>query len=233
MVYLSPSSAGLGVTGDDSAARDSTNTFTMAWSGQLSADITLSGVGGLDTGTEAANTWYALHVIGDRTQVNPPAAMLSASATAPVLPSGYNGFRRLGWVRNDGASNFLTFTQRGIGRDRNVWYDALNIVLFGGAAVAFTAVGCATVIPPTSRKGYFLAGYNNNSGVATDFFLIRPAGFTSAIPPWIGLQGYVSAATFPTQEIEMPTNASQTVEYLVSNASTSLLLIVQGYTDRI
>ena len=77
----------------------------------LTLDLSASGAGGRDTGSEASNTWYAVHVI-----YNPAtstiAGLLSTSASSPTLPSGYTYSRRVGWVRNDGSSNLFRTRQR-------------------------------------------------------------------------------------------------------------------------
>lgn len=68
-------------------------------------NITSSGAGGLDTGSEAVSTWYAVHLIGK--EDGTLAGLLSASATAPTLPTGYTYFAPSGWVRNDSSGNLL------------------------------------------------------------------------------------------------------------------------------
>jgi len=108
-VYINTDSITIGTASEDSIVRASTNDFTMKWTGTLTADITVSGAGGLDTGSEAANTWYAVYVIGDSTGINTPNTLISVSFTSPTLPSGYDKFRRVGWVRNNGTSNFFKF----------------------------------------------------------------------------------------------------------------------------
>ena len=138
--------------------RSSDNLTDIVLAAPTVVDITASGAGGLDAGAEAANTWYYAHVIADSTGVNPVRGMLSASALAPLLPSGYDRFRRVGSVRNTAASNFRQFATSGIGSERSVQYtDAITNrqVLAGGAAVAVTVVICGALIPPTSRVGTF------------------------------------------------------------------------------
>lgn len=71
----------------------------------VSASIVSSGAGGLDTGSEAASTWYSIWVIYNQTTAT-TSALLSTSATAPTMPSGYTFKRLVGWVRNNASSNF-------------------------------------------------------------------------------------------------------------------------------
>lgn len=76
----------------------------------LTADITTSGANGLDTGTEAISTWYHIWII-----YNPGtttvAALLSLSASAPTLPSGYEFSGYVGAIYNDSASDFIVMHQ--------------------------------------------------------------------------------------------------------------------------
>lgn len=79
----------------------------------LTLDITASGKNGLDTGAEAADTWYYIWMIyNPGTQET--AGLLSASATSPTLPSGFTKKRLVGAVRNNGSSDFILFVQRGV-----------------------------------------------------------------------------------------------------------------------
>ena len=56
---------------------------------------TTTGVNGLDAGTIANNTWYAVWAISNGTTF---AGLISTSATAPSMPSGYTFKTRIGWV---------------------------------------------------------------------------------------------------------------------------------------
>lgn len=138
--------------------RSADNTMDIVLPAPVAVDVTVLGAGGLDTGAEAPNTWYFIHIVADSTGVNPTSGILSASPIAPVLPAGYDQFRRVGSVRNTAVGNFRPFATSGIGAERSVQYtDALSVrqVLAGGAAVAVTAVVCGALIPPTSRLGCF------------------------------------------------------------------------------
>lgn len=145
--------------------RSADNTTDIMLAAPAVVDITLAGTGGLDTGLEAANTWYYVHVVADSTGVNPTAGLLSTSATAPTLPSGYDQFRRIGTVRNTAGSNFRPFAVSGINAERSVQYtDALSgrQVLAAGAATAVTLIACNALIPPTTRLGCFQYAQRGN-----------------------------------------------------------------------
>jgi hypothetical protein len=96
---------------DTLALRSSLTKTTSAWAVGTSA-------GGLDTGTIAANTWYAVHLI-KRPDTGVVDVLFSLSDTAPTLPANYTLFRRIGWVLTNGSSQFVKFFQI----NREFWWD--------------------------------------------------------------------------------------------------------------
>ena len=77
----------------------------------LTVDITASGANGLDTGTESSNNWYYIWVIYNPATAT-TAGLLSASSSAPTLPSGYAYKKFVSAVLNNSSSNFKAFSQR-------------------------------------------------------------------------------------------------------------------------
>lgn len=69
-----------------------------------------TGANGLDTGALAANTWYYVYLIDTGTTTS---TLLSLSATAPTMPTGYVFKMRIGAVRTGGSSTFLRTIQKG------------------------------------------------------------------------------------------------------------------------
>ena len=117
-------------------------------------DITTSGANGLDTGSEASNTWYYIWVIKNPTGPT-YAGLLSTSATSPTLPSGYTKKRLVGTVYNTGASNFRNFRVVGSGSYRVCHCVGTNVLLLGGTATVWTPISCAAAIPPVATRGLF------------------------------------------------------------------------------
>ncbi len=214
---------------------DSTHAAIIQWTGTLEADLTASGAGGLDTGSEASDTWYAVHVIGDTTGVTAPAAMLSLSATAPTLPTGYDVFRRVGWVRNKTDSDIRRFMQQGSGRTRRYIYDTSNNevrVLNAGNAITYTDVDCSIGAPPTCRWVQFRVAFRTGSGGSGgDDARLRENGSTSEGAHRFRI-GVVSANPMHvTTEIGL--DASQLVEYQVEATDNSLSLRILGFEDEL
>jgi hypothetical protein len=147
------------VTIDIGACRDKTDTYTIRTTAPLLANIAVAGAGGLDTGAEAANTWYSVFVIADSTGVLPPNSLLSLAGDTPtLLPAGYDIWRRVGYVRNNSSSDFREYVTYGQGAERSIQYrDAMSTrqQLTGGAATIVTQINCGSLMPNSSVFGRF------------------------------------------------------------------------------
>lgn len=102
-------------------ARSSDNTVDITLTSTISGILQSSGAWAagnnqnkLDTGAKAINSVYHEYVIGHPTLDDD--VIYSLSATAPALPSGYAGFRRVGRIVTDGSGNIRAFKDRGNGR---------------------------------------------------------------------------------------------------------------------
>lgn len=134
--------------------KDSTDAVDIRITTPIILDPTSAvGSGGLDQGTEAANTWYAIVAIqnGDGTLTG---AMLVADPASIVLPSGFTVFRVLGWVRNNASSDFIDFHQVNSGTDGERIFvyrgidDTDTRFLTAGVATTPTNVICSDQVPP-------------------------------------------------------------------------------------
>ena len=104
------SSATVSVSCDQIALYDG-SLYKIVSSVSLSIAGTTTGANALDTGTIAASTWYSVWVINNGSTT---AGLLSLSATAPTMPSGYTYKTRIGWVRTDATNKYpLAFKQYG------------------------------------------------------------------------------------------------------------------------
>lgn len=129
----------------------------------LTLDLSASGAGGRDTGSEASNTWYAVHIIYN-TATNTISGLLSTSADAPTMPSGYTFSRRVGWVRNDGSSNLFRTRQRGRAATYVTGANPTTLRVMASASTgnvngsSWTAVAVGAFVPPTAGQiGILLA----------------------------------------------------------------------------
>lgn len=109
----------------------------------------------LDTGAWASASWYSVWVIS--TPAGAANWLLSTSATAPALPSGYTFKARVGWIRTDGTANKypLPFLQAG---KKIKWMPASgsNLVnlpaIASGTAASLTAAAVSSAAPATAGE---------------------------------------------------------------------------------
>lgn len=102
------------ITADEVVLEDTGNAYVTARAVNVTVNSTASGANGLDTGTLAASTWYAVWLI--RKPDGTTAGLFSLSATAPTMPSGYTFKARLGWVRTDASGNKYLLQTLQLGR---------------------------------------------------------------------------------------------------------------------
>mgnify|MGYP000449806339 FL=1 len=188
-----------------------------------------NGLNGLDTGTIANNTHYAVYVVADSTEKYPAGAMLSlASNAAPYLPFGYDMFRRVGYVLTNGSAEILEFTQRKNGVNRDLWYaNAIATNITAGASATFAAVTASASVPAGAKEVFIKAVLTADAG-ATRTAALRAHSSTSTLG-----QVFMSspASTVTTASLLCPCDASGAIDYVVSNAAAAIALSVSGYVD--
>lgn len=129
------------IDADEVSTQDGTGGFQVLSSVNLTVDISVSGLNGLDTGAEAINTWYYLWAIAktDGTQ----AGLLSISSTAPTMPSGYTFKALIGAIYNKSDGHLRVTKQR-----NNLAICESIRVLSNGSSAGPTLVDLSTAIPP-------------------------------------------------------------------------------------
>lgn len=128
--------------------------YAVAVSGlSKTADLTLSGLDGLDTGSGATSTWYYVWAVSDGVDHR---VLLSASATAPTLPAGYLYKARLGAVYNGSDNTLATMYQRG----RRVFIERTLVFTSKGPTTAntFQSESLAAIVPPIACFAFGTAG---------------------------------------------------------------------------
>lgn len=211
------------------ACRDSTNTIDMVVSSALTVDILESGAGGLDAGSVAASTRYAVYLIGDSTKHNDPAGLFSTDFSEPSLPAGYDSYRRIGCIFTDGSSDILEFHQYGNGQERAMYYDVGIAELTNGTATSFTAVDVASSVPPIATQVILDVAYTPDSATNTAHFLPFGSSATNGIVRF----GYgVAAAQRGMATVPLALDSSvPKFLYKVDNGSDDLDILVAGYID--
>src|SRR3990167_2279059 len=131
---------------------DSTSVYQLVSAASIAVDVSTAGLNGLDTGTFAASTVYAIHLVADQVNGNAIGAMASLSRTAPLLPFGYSVFKLIGYIVSDGDADILLGDwTAGNSCYRQFMYDApIATAVTAGAATTDTAVSLAAFVPAVS-----------------------------------------------------------------------------------
>jgi hypothetical protein len=228
--------------------RDVDNTYNIDSTGIVSPDIGVSGLGGLDTGSVAANTWYSVWLIA-RTDTGVTGGLFSTSTTfgGLTLPASYDVGRRVGYVRTNGSSNITPFIQCAAEGPARWWFFEWN---------AFTnaeLVSSGTITQPSWADAPLLGGGNDRfapsavrimyrltaKGTASNLNFraqSRPKGFTSDNRYGI-MQGGLVASNNRNRSghIIMPTNVdgSRIVQYNRQSSSGTVDMLAIGWEDRL
>jgi hypothetical protein len=210
------------------------STFGMVRNVNVACDLTLSGAGGLDTGSVAINTWYALY-LAQNPNTSAVVALASTNFSAPALPSGYTRYARFGAVRTSGAGGgaLLVSTQRA----RKQQYAATSFPLVASGVQgtisdsAYTPVAfpIAPFAPPTaSAVRLYVPIWPAGSGTHV---AIAPSNLygpnnSATIPPLYSNPRGIGVQWFVDMLLE-----SSNIYYASDTAAMNLMCI--GYEDNL
>lgn len=199
----------------------------------LFVNSAVNGANGLDQGTIAASTQYAVYLIGDSRQYNNTAAVLSlTSNVGPKLPSGYDSYRLIGFWATNGSSQFVYSSNKpqNISGLLTYFNSPAVTVLSGGNATSFTAMDLTTnsAVPTTTLQNIIVTLLVTfTPAAAGDVVQFRPTGSsaTSGLPTIVG----VTAAVAQTQYIQVIAGVGASkpeIDYLVTSASDAVTVAV-------
>jgi len=157
------------------------------------------GVNGLESGTVAADTWYAVMVISNGTGTF--GTLLCLDPNTPILPTGYTLFTRVGWVRTS-ATPAAFYGSRQSGQIARWMVDGTTLTSLPtilGASQGdvdvpdWVEIDIEDVVPPTGVS-IAVVVYSDNSGGA----IVAPNDNYGAIddgtnPPIVGIDRVVMA----------------------------------------
>lgn len=200
-----------------------------AGTGAVTIDGATTGAGGLDTGSLAASTFYAVYAIADSNGLNDGSACISANLTSPLLPAGYDMFFRIGFVKTDGSSHFLPFRQDGCGLDRWMYYDApIATGVTAGSSATYASVDCSASLPSSTPT--LVSFYCTFTPTGTNDKLILAPGTSTSTLGYAVLSGTGAAVA---GNLICPTDSPNTdaVDYKVTGSATAIN--VGGYLDQL
>jgi len=153
------------ITATSVLLKDSSGESFLAESVNENANITLSGAGGLDTGSEASSTWYHVWLIARPD--NTVESMFSTSSTAPTMPGAYTYKGYVGAIYNDSGSDFDTIYQ-----NNHRVASVKQSVLSSGTATSYTSVDLSTTIPTTASSVYADGNVNDSGSGTSTLFVV-------------------------------------------------------------
>jgi len=194
--------------------RSDDDTTDIAITGTNTLDLTTD----LDTGSEAASTWYYIWVFKHPTTLA-TTFRFSISSTSPTQPAGYTKQRRLGSYYNDSGSNLLVGKTFG-DRLRMILYDDADVgeVLSGGTAATYANVSCVNYVPPTSTLVTMLA----DSADEKKSVWLRKDGSSAA---------WQSFATGGFADVTQELSSSQVVDY--KGEGQAIDLYIKGFWEEV
>lgn len=200
-------------------------------------DPSRPGLNGLDRGTLAASTYYAIYLLADSRGYNQTGAILSlTSNAAPLLPKGYDSYRLLGFTQTDVTSRFIytNFKPQNMAYALTYYNNPPFAVLGSGTATTFTAIDLTTLTAiPTTTLPNIIAWLQVQFTPAAigDTVQFRPTGST-ATTNLVTITG-VAAGIAQTQYVSVICGVGASkpeIDYAVSSSSCSVNVLVAAWT---
>lgn len=211
------------------ATMDSTGVYQLTVSTALTLNAATTGLNALDTGSLAASKVYAIFIIADPIKQAPIGCLLSLSATAPLLPTGYSVFKLIGYITTDSSVHFLAgYWTAGNSPRRTFVYDApIATAVTAGAATSYTAVALTTFVPLVENTPVSIA-YSFTPGAASRVLNITPGNATGNA---VTITGQVTSVVVSGNAtvFSKVTSSVPEVDYKVSNAGDAVAINVAGY----
>lgn len=213
------------------SCKDSTNAYDINSITTISINTASSGANGLDTGSMANDTWYAVYIIADSSLSNDEEALISLDDALPTLPGTHDLFRRIGWVKTEFAATSLhAFWQRGISMKKEYNWEldkSVTIILSEAQASIKTTLEFSSFAPTTCREVIFNA-YSTDAGGGDvlEFFSMPAIGGVTVTNNSLYIIAKENSAFW-----RIGCNTSQQIQYSSSNKKTNLYSL--GFVDEL
>jgi len=214
------------------AARGSANTVDIELAGTLRGILQASGSWAagdnqnkLDTGAKAINSWYHVFAIR-KTSDGTGDILFSLSATAPTMPSGYAGFRRISAVRTDASGNIIQFLN--FGRNLTFKTPILDVDIASAIVDAAYVLSVPTGIEVKAKVGMFCSG-------ADASWSYRSPSANAIVPSHTDYRGGSLLVTTEVPDrlavdTEIVTNSSAQIHFRTS-LSSAFRVVTYGWTE--
>lgn len=188
------------------------------------------------------STWYYVYLWSD--SAAPASAKIQISTSpptemaAPTVVTGYKrgetaNYRYVGCFVTDGAGAPLpVVARRGVYRYRiSALAAAATRVLNLGVAAAYTAVPCASLVPPHALNASLRMELVSTNAVAANYGNVQTNGDAGADAFFLYVPAVNIASAY--RDIDIATDATQQVRYLVTanTSAPTLTLYVTGWRE--
>lgn len=206
--------------------------YKITNTGGLTVDMTKTGVGGIDTGSVAANTWYSIYAAcNPSTSTKCLFACLASTSSGSVysganLPAGYTATALVGIRITNSNSLFSIFQQR----DRSVVFPTTTVLATSTAQSSYTPLSLSSVIPVNAFKIYGSAGSSSSgaSSVSMIFFIASDANGCGAVD--IELQTMApNSVNYAPFSVLLSTPQTLYYTYYIGQSGQVGLITVSGY----
>lgn len=197
---------------------------------QLSAVwVVGSAAGMLDTGSEAADTWYHIWLIR-RSDTGVVDVLASLSATSPSMPTNYDQKRRIGAVLTDATPDILAFNQIGDHFDFEAAIRSINDTSNHTTAATGTLdVPTGLVLQAKVRAGA-RTGSAANGVLLTALEQVDVAPNTQAAPGVTTHGGDAGLGAW-SETVIIKTNTSGQIRYRSTISTIDTLVMTLGWID--
>ena len=188
--------------------------------------------GGLNTGAEAADTWYEVHLI-KRLDTGVVDVMFTTTANRATLPTSYTVQRRIGWIRNNASSAILQFTQVD---DYFTWTTQVNDASF---TATLTAAAVTLTAPPNCIARFRAAAaglVSGSDGSATTVFSeivegnVTPS-LATGIASLTGGEPVMNELHDQAGHFELRVSSTSTIEHDSTSNKTDIDISTYGFID--
>ena len=212
-------------------ARDDADSDTLLLTATLTKRLDAawavgSNQGGLDTGSKAANTLYALWLV-KRPDTGVVDVLFSASFTAPTMPTNYTKKRLIGAVLTDAGPAIVGFVQQG----DHVRYTGAAILDLDDSTITTDTYDTVTLsVPPGALAHLYVRGLNSSETAAGARVHVRRNGaadagngFSTAVA---GVAWSTGAFRDAAGLVQVMTDANRQVQYAMSEAAGAARVII-------
>lgn len=228
--YLSTTTIGISA----GFSRDQSNDNDMFLSQNAVISTGKIGVNGLDSAAIAANTKYAVYVIGNSFKNSPVVTIASPNFVQPNFPAGYNIAYRIGMFITDSSSHIVEFYQAAATNStlrRMVYADSIALLFASTGTTSTTSTAwdkadMTPYLPFANAEVELIASLQPNA--ASDTLFIVPDGAVTSVGSKI-LTGQVAAVKVDTTAITVTKNYG--VDTRLSTASATGSMWLSSYVD--